>query len=312
MRKITEFKTVEEIKHWIKAFRLRTLPLSLSCILIGSAIALKEGYFNWLIFALTILTTTLLQVLSNLANDYGDSLKGTDNENRVGPERALQSGKISLNQMKVAIVINAALALISGLLLIYIAFDKKEILIILLFISLGIAAIVAAIKYTMGKNPYGYSGLGDLFVFVFFGLVGVVGTYYLFTNKIDYKIFLPATSIGLLSAAVLNMNNMRDEDNDRACNKNTLVVKIGFEKARVYHTILIVGALISTITLIIVLKLPLLSYLSLMPFIILFKNISTVWKTKIKSELDPELKKIALSTFFIAFIFTITIIINLY
>ena len=160
----------------------------------------------------------------------------------------------------------------------------------------------------MGKNPYGYSGMGDLFVFLFFGLVGVIGTYYLYTKTLNLALILPAFTIGLLSSAVLNMNNMRDIENDRACNKNTLVVKIGFNKAKYYHTFLIIGALISLILTIITFKLPSIAFIALIPFILLIKNIRTTWKTTTNSELDPELKKIALSTFFISLLIAISTI----
>ena len=300
---------MNKIKIWIKAFRLRTLPLSLSCIIIGSSLAYFKSSFNWSIFSLAIITTILLQVLSNLANDYGDAIKGTDNENRIGPERTLQSGVITQNKMKIAIIVCAILAFISGLTLIYISFNNYSIYIILLFIFLGLGAIAAAIKYTIGKKPYGYSGMGDLFVYLFFGLVGVIGTYFLFTKTINIQLILPASIIGLLSAAVLNMNNMRDIENDRACNKNTLVVKIGFNNAKYYHSTLIIGALVSLILTIILYKLPLLSYISLAPFIILIKNIKTTWRTTINAELDPELKKIALSTFSISLLIAISVIV---
>lgn len=301
---------VKNIIHWIKAFRLRTLPLSLSCILVGSGLAVIDNKFSWSILILAIITTTLLQVLSNIANDYGDTIKGTDNDNRVGPERALQSGKITRSQMKKAIIINSILALFSGLILISTAFDRENFITILFFIVLGVAAIAAAIKYTMGKNPYGYSGMGDLFVFLFFGLIGVMGTHYLHTNIFDIKALFPSVAIGLLSAAVLNMNNMRDEENDKECNKNTLVVKIGARNAKIYHSFLIGLAFIMLLVTLTIFDLPLISYLSTLPFIVLFKNIYTVWKNKIKAELDPELKKIALSTFFISFILTASIFIN--
>lgn len=300
---------MNKLTNWIKAFRLRTLPLSLSCIITGSSLAYYNSTFTWLVFSLAIITTILLQVLSNLANDYGDAIKGTDNDNRVGPERALQSGVITQKQMKSAIIICAILAFLSGLILIYISFNHYSIYTILIFIILGLGAIAAALKYTIGKNPYGYSGMGDLFVYLFFGLVGVIGTYFLFTKSINFELIFPASTIGLLSAAVLNMNNMRDIENDSACNKNTLVVKIGFAKAKYYHTTLIIGALVSLILTIYILKLPILSYIALIPFIILIKNIKTTWNTTINAELDPELKKIALSTFFISVLIAISVIV---
>lgn len=299
---------MNKLQSWLKAFRLRTLPLSLSCIFLGSGLAIIEGKFSLIIFSLALLTTILLQVLSNLANDYGDAIKGTDNEKRIGPTRAIQSGNITKQQMKKAIILNGVLAFLSGLLLIFYSIGSDSLLYVLLFILLGIAAIAAAIKYTMGKNPYGYSGLGDIFVFLFFGLVGVIGTYFLYTKTINIELIFPASLIGLLSAAVLNMNNMRDVVNDKASNKNTLVVKIGFEKAKFYHTSLITLALVCLIVTISIFQLPLVSYVAIAPFFLLIKNVFTTWKTTDNKKLDPELKKIALSTFFISISLFLTII----
>lgn len=301
-------KVMTSIKHWLKAFRLRTLPLSLSCIFMGNALAMSKGYFSIVIFGLALLTTILLQILSNLANDFGDAIKGTDNENRVGPTRAIQSGKITKTQMKRAIIINAILAFISGLLLISYSFNSNSLIYILIFVILGIGAIAAAIKYTMGKNPYGYSGLGDLFVFLFFGIIGVIGTYFLQTKQINLNLIFPASVIGLLSAAVLNMNNMRDIENDRASHKNTLVVIIGFNKAKYYHTLLIILSFVFLVITIYIFQLPQLSYIAMIPYVVLIKNIITAWKTTDNKSLDPELKKIALSTFLISIILYLTVL----
>ena len=196
------------IKHYIRAARLRTLPLSISGIIIGSFIAASHGYFNWTICLLALCTTIGFQIISNFANDYGDGVKGTDNEDRIGPERAIQSGAISPKQMLFAIKICIAVTLFIALLLIYFAFGTNDIQNLIIFFLLGIASIAAAIKYTMGKRAYGYSGFGDLFVFLFFGLLGVCGSYYLFTKEMDLGIFLPAFSVGLLSIGVLNLNNL--------------------------------------------------------------------------------------------------------
>lgn len=269
----------------------------------GSFLAFDANSFSWNIVLLAVLTTILLQVLSNLANDYGDTKKGTDNENRVGPTRAVQSGVISLAEMKVAIVITSISSLISGVLLIYFGLKGLSTNYLLLFLVIGLGAIAAAIKYTMGKNPYGYAGLGDVFVFIFFGLVGVIGSYFLHTHQFDWPIILPAVSIGLLSTAVLNMNNMRDIKNDKASNKNTLVVIIGKEKARFYQTFLVLGAL-SAITLFIFLtpisKTTLLCFITLPIFGL---NLKKTWSFKDEKELDPELKKIALGTFAFTLLF---------
>ncbi len=290
---------------WIKAFRLRTLPLALSSILMGSFLALENGYFSGIVLALAISTTVFLQVLSNLANDYGDAVKGTDNEHRLGPERAMQSGAITQPEMKMGIIITAILALVSGCWLIYEGLKGFNLYYIGGFFVLGLGAIAAAVKYTMGKNPYGYSGLGDVFVFLFFGLTGVLGSYFLHAHTFDYLLILPASSIGLLSAAVLNMNNMRDVENDRNSGKNTLVVKIGARKARVYHSFLILGALACMATYIFINSLDLITLLCFVPLPVFVLNLKKVWSYTSAKSLDPELKKIALSTFLFTVLFAV-------
>lgn len=223
---------------WLLAARLRTLPLSLSGILMGTFLALHQGKFDWKIFLLSCLTTILYQVLSNFANDYGDGIKGTD-DNRIGPKRALQAGLLTSYQLKNSLIITGILSFLTTILLLYVSFIPQFINYFLIFIGLGIASILAALFYTIGKNSYGYSGFGDVFVFVFFGIVGVFGSYFLYTKTIDWFIFLPATSVGFFSVAVLNLNNMRDIENDKASNKNTLVVKMGLKFAKIYQVILL-------------------------------------------------------------------------
>lgn len=283
------------IKHYIQAARLRTLPLSVSGIIVGSFLAFE--LFDLTICLFAILTTIGLQVLSNFANDYGDGVKGTDNEDRIGPERALQSGAISPKQMLNAIKVTGLVTFCLALLLIYVSFGKENFGYSILFLVLGLASIVAAIKYTMGKNAYGYSGLGDVFVFVFFGIVSVCGSYFLYTKHFDFTTLLPATSIGLLSAGVLNLNNMRDRKSDDIANKNTLVVKIGSENAKKYHYfLLIVAFLCAMIYILIHPNLPF-DMLFVIAFIPIFKHLYTVYKNEHPKDLDPELKKLALSTF---------------
>lgn len=294
-------------KDWLSAFRLRTLPLAFSSIITGSALAYQQDKFNWLIFTLALSTTLFLQVLSNLANDYGDAEKGTDNENRVGPERAIQSGAISKKQMKKGIVVFVMLSLVSGLSLVFYATKKSPIWIPIVFISIGLLSIVAAIKYTAGKRAYGYKGLGDLFVFVFFGLVGVLGSFVLYGTQLELKHFSPAITIGLFSSAVLNLNNMRDWENDKASSKHTLVVKLGLNKAKKYHfTILIIG-IASSIAYVLQLEFRIIELIFVFAFIPFVLHLRTVAKINDNpSEFDPELKKVALSTFLFSILFLIS------
>ncbi|AXT55309.1 1,4-dihydroxy-2-naphthoate octaprenyltransferase [Aquimarina sp. AD1] len=292
-----------KFKAWISAARLRTLPLSVSGIIVGSALA--GGFGVSIIFWLAIATTLGLQVLSNFANDYGDGVKGTDNEDRVGPQRALQSGAISDKEMFVGIVLTSIITLFLAIFLIYVSFGKEYFFYSIFFFLLGIAAIAAAIKYTMGNSAYGYRGLGDVFVFIFFGLVSVVGCYFLFTKDLNGLIFLPATAIGLLSSAVLNLNNMRDHDSDKKSKKNTLVVKLGIAKAKMYHYFLILGAIFSMLVYLIYTYKNYFNLLFLIVLIPLLIHLNKVIKTKDTKNLDPELKKVALSTFFLAILFSL-------
>ena len=293
------------MKHWIEAARLRTLPLSVSGIIVGSMYALRPtenietptDVFSWTIFGLAILTTLGLQVLSNFANDYGDGVKGTDNDDRVGPKRAIQSGVITPAAMKRAIIITSVLTLASSILLIYYSFKDTNLWYSLFYLILGVVAIISAIRYTVGNTAYGYRGFGDVFVFVFFGLVSTLGVNFLYSKQLSFNLFLPATAIGLLSAGVLNLNNMRDEASDRKSNKNTIVVQIGGAKAKKYHYFLIVTAMILVLIFAILSEYRLDQYLFLLAYIPLCKHLSTIYKNLNPKELDPELKKLALSTF---------------
>jgi len=241
-------------------------------------------------------------VISNFANDYGDGVKGTDNEDRIGPVRALQSGEISPKQMLTAIKISGVITLIIALFLIYASFGKENLFYSFLFFLLGLGSIAAAVKYTMGKNAYGYSGFGDVFVFLFFGLLSVCGTYFLYIHSIDYTIFLPAISVGLLSAGVLNLNNMRDIDSDSKSGKNTLVVKIGAKFAKYYHYYLLVAAFLFSFSYVIIHYRSVWQFLFVIAYIPVFKHLITVYHNTDAKKLDPELKKLALSTFLFAFL----------
>ncbi len=285
---------------WIQAARLRTLPLSISGILVGSAYAYYQNKFEWIIFVLALCTTLSFQILSNFANDYGDGIKGTD-ANRIGEKRLVASGEITSNQMKSAIIINAIVALFFAVALIYFAFGQENFVYSFTFLVLGIASIAAAIKYTVGNNAYGYSGFGDVFVFIFFGLVAVIGSNFLYSQSIDIKLFLPATAIGMLSTAVLNLNNMRDIENDKIANKNTLVVKMGLKKSIKYHQMLIALASASFLCFAII------TNTSTVPILIinfpLLLHLQKIHKSKLHEDFDPELKKVALSTFALSILF---------
>ena len=305
------------MKHWIEAARLRTLPLSVSGIIVGSMYALANPtenvltpteVFNWKLFAIAIVTTLGLQILSNFANDYGDGLKGTDNEDRVGPKRTIQSGLITPQAMKRAIVLTSGLTLLSAIYLIYLAFGAHNLGYSLFYLILGIVAIASAIRYTVGNSAYGYRGFGDVFVFVFFGLVSTLGVNFLYSKQLDAILFLPATAIGFLSVAVLNLNNMRDEASDRKSGKNTLVVKMGIENAKKYHYLLILGAMALVVLFAILSHFKFDQYLFLLAFVPLVKHINTVVKNQNSKLLDPELKKVALSTFALSILLALCMI----
>ena len=305
------------MKHWIQAARLRTLPLSVSGIIVGSMYALAyptdnvltpTEVFSWRIFGYAILTTLGLQILSNFANDYGDGMKGTDNEDRIGPKRAIQSGVISPQAMKRAIIITSILTLISAILLIYYAFRYTNLSYSLFYLVLGILAIASAIRYTVGDTAYGYRGFGDAFVFVFFGLVSTLGVNFLYSKQLDFDLFLPAIAIGFLSVGVLNLNNMRDEASDRKSNKNTIVVKIGAAKAKQYHYFLIVAAMVLVLVFAMINNFTFDQYLFVLAYIPLTKHLITVSKNQEPRALDPELKKLALSTFALSILLAICMI----
>lgn len=289
-----------KITIWLKAFRLRTLPLALSCSILGSFLAYTKRNFDWLIFLFSSLTILFLQILSNLANDYGDTLHGADNEQRIGPVRVTQHGLVSKKQMLSMIIVFVFLALASGIILIFIGL--RDIGNILFFFILGISAVVAALKYTLGKNPFGYVGFGDLFVFLFFGIVGVAGTFYLHTHTMDAWILFPASAIGMLSSGVLNLNNMRDIENDTLSGKKTLVVRIGRNYAKYYHVALISLSMIFSLVYTIRYFNSIYQFLFILTFPLFILNIRVVLQNSVPLELNKELKKLALSTF----IFSIT------
>ncbi|PRX55172.1 1,4-dihydroxy-2-naphthoate octaprenyltransferase [Flagellimonas meridianipacifica] len=289
------------------AARLRTLPLSLSGILMGTALAISDGAFNGQILILALLTTVGFQITSNFANDYGDGVKGTDNEDRIGPSRALQSGLISKQSLKMGILVSSAISLVLALLLLYVAFGVAYISYFLIFTFLGILSIWAAIKYTMGTKPYGYQGLGDLAVFMFFGLLGVLGSLFLYTKTWDWIAVLPAITIGLLCVGVLNLNNLRDIVSDKKSGKNTLVVQMGFENGKRYHLFLIVISFLSMFFYSWLEKIPIAGGWFFLAFAPIFLHLIKVMRTTEPIELDGELKKLALSTFLLSILFLIAV-----
>ncbi|WP_299180452.1 1,4-dihydroxy-2-naphthoate octaprenyltransferase [uncultured Chryseobacterium sp.] len=308
------------MSDWIKAARLRTLPLSLSGIIMGAFIAKwrlsnEGGIWDWKIFALALVVTLLYQILSNYANDYGDGVKGTDAKRiNEAESRAVASGKITAKQMKNAVILFAVLSFVATVALLYVAFIPEFMNEFYIFIGLGVASILAAIGYTVGKKPYGYMGLGDLFVFIFFGLVSVCGSYFLFTKTFSWDILLPGTAIGMMSMAVLNLNNMRDIESDRLSGKNSLALRLGFKYAMIYEMILL------QLPLILILAflglngfIELQNYRAFIVMILLFpltklrRKIMTVKEPK---ELDPFLKQVGIITFLMAILTAVGLNIN--
>jgi 1,4-dihydroxy-2-naphthoate octaprenyltransferase len=296
------------MKHWIEAARVRTLPLSVSGIIVGSFYAMSQGMFNWNIVTFALLTTLGLQILSNFANDYGDGVKGTDNKDRVGPMRAIQSGMITPNAMKKAIGLTAVITFTFAVLLIYFAFKESYLLYSLFFLMLGIVAIASAIRYTVGKGAYGYRGFGDLFVFIFFGMVSTFGVYFMFSKNMDWLLLLPATAIGFLSVGVLNLNNMRDEESDRKAGKNTIVVKMGGENAKKYHFFLVISAMVLVLLFAYLNNFHFDQYIFVVAYFPLISHLITVYKNKNPKLLDPELKKLAISTFILSILLSLSLI----
>ena len=295
-------------KIWLTAFRLKTLPLALSCAITGSFLAAANGQFSTVVAVLAIATTIFLQILSNLANDYGDAVSGADNEKRIGPQRVTHTGLVTRNQIKKMIILFASLSFGSGVVLVLIGLKGLSLPYIIGFIGLGLAAIAAAIRYTVGKNPYGYRGRGDIFVFLFFGLIGVSGTFFLHTHQLDYTTLLPAASIGLFSAGVLNINNLRDIHSDTNSGKETLVVKYGVGFGKKYHSFLILTGIILSITYNVIHYSSVYNFLWILIVPLFLRSIIKINKHKNSDDLIPELKNLALYTFGFSLLFGIAIL----
>ena len=303
---------------WIKAARLRTLLLSFSGVLLGGFLSIHTGPSTlrlasgtagsgiWLCLTFCALTAMLLQMLCNFANDYGDFKKGVDGAHRVGPQRELQSGEISEKEMRKAMAVVAAICLISGALLLFVfaGLTWKELAV---FAALGIGAVLAALLYTLGKRPYGYRGLGDLYCFLFFGWAAVAGTFYLATKQLDFSVLLPASAMGFLSNAVLNINNMRDIENDRASGKNSLVVKIGLKKAFVYHCLLIGMAFVCLTIYLVLHHAAWYSYLFLLLSVLFVKDLVAIKKTE-PELLDPFLGRQVKHSFLVVVVYGVLLL----
>lgn len=292
-----------KLQAYLYAFRLRTLPLAFSSIITGSFIAYNVEFSNKR-FGLALLTTLLLQVLSNLANDYGDSQKGADNADRIGPARAVQSGMLSITEIKRAIVICTVLCLIVGCTLIYYSW-RGQALVALAFLLLGIGAIAAAIKYTVGKGAYGYYGMGDFFVLLFFGLVGVGGSYYLQTHQFNIAVLAMGVAIGCFATGVLNLNNMRDRLGDQKAGKHTIVVKMGASLAVRYHTALLLGGWLIALFYTYTHFSTSVDYLFVLTAPLFWRNIAAVWRITDPKDYDPLLKQLAIATFLFSIFFAI-------
>lgn len=294
------------MKAWLQAMRLRTLPLAISGIVVGNAVAFYYGTMDSLIFKLSLYTALLLQILSNFANDYGDFLKGTDNKERVGPERALQSGAISPGNMRTAMVITGFFAFVCGLLLVYYGLSDANPAAGFFFIAIGVVCIVAAIFYTVGKNAYGYKGLGDIMVFLFFGITAVAGSFYLQYKNIEWQILLPAATIGFFSAGVLNMNNMRDVVNDEACGKITIPVRLGFKASKIYHSFLMISGM-GCAVIFQLMYLPLHFSWHLASLLLACIHLIIVWKITDEKKYDQQLKVVVLITLLYATLLSVSL-----
>jgi 1,4-dihydroxy-2-naphthoate polyprenyltransferase len=303
---------MSSFNSWLNAIRLRTLPLAMAGIFMGGFLSFFFNVINYQITGLALLTAVLLQILSNLANDYGDYSKGTDNNERVGPVRMTQSGYISAKAMKRAVILTSFLALISGVLLIYFGIANILSLQSGILLITGLMAIAASIKYTVGKNAFGYHGLGDLAVFIFFGLAGVAGSFYLNAHLLFADIFLLSISIGFLSVAVLNLNNMRDVINDEKSGKITLVVRMGEKKSKIYHFLLISLAFILAIIFTLLHFESWFQFLFLLILPLFISDLQFIIKNREPSALDPYLKKQSINTFIFTLLFGAGLIISSY
>ena len=285
--------------------RPRTLPLALASIIMGTGLAAADGLFDWVVALLCVLTAILLQILSNLANDYGDSFHGADRVERKGPKRAVQSGLVTAAEMRRAIILTSVAAMVAGVALLWFAFGRDAFSLTIIFVLLGAAAIGAAITYTAGKMPYGYAGLGDIAVLIFFGWVGVIGSYFLQTIRFSWVLLLPATACGLLAVAVLNVNNIRDMESDRLAGKNSMPVRLGLPRARLYHWFLLISATLLVVVYCLLNSDSLWQYLFLLALPLLLRNGLAINRVIELSTLNPWLKQMSLASLVFVALFTI-------
>ncbi len=291
------------LQAWIKAARPRTLLLAVANISMGIFLAAAMGKANALVAFLCIVTAAALQILSNFANDYGDARHGLDNDERVGPKRAVQSGLISSKAMRNGMLVAALVAIVSGIALLLSAFGLSSLLYLLLFVVLGGAGIWAAIAYTATDSPYGYVGLGDLMVFLFFGLLAVMGTYFLQTKTLSWSLLLPASASGLLSVAVLNVNNVRDLEADKKAGKHSIPVRIGARNARIYHAALLLTALLFGLFYVALHYKSPWQFLFMLSAALLFANTRALFVRKSAAEIDPLLKQMSIATLIFTLLF---------
>lgn len=287
------------LKASIKSMRLRTLPLSLAGVILGVTLAADKTDVSPWTAALIFLTTVCLQILSNLSNELGDTLSGTDSADRQGPKYALGSGDMTIGDIKKLILMFIGLCVISGLAMIQVSFGSLFKTESICLEALGAAAIVGAMKYTLGKNPYGYRGLGDVSVFIFFGLVSVLGGYYVAARELPPLIMLlPASAIGCFSVGVLNVNNIRDMKTD-AVNRVTVAIKLGMKGARIYQTILVTLGWALILVFCAVYDFAPGHYIFIITLPLYIKHLQGVW-TRSERALDPMLPMLVISTFFLS------------
>ena len=301
-------RITNRIQPWISAFRPRTLFLAAAGVILGSGLALHVGKLDITTASLTLITALLLQLLSNLANDLGDYVKGTDRTgNRVGPTRSVQSGKITPLQMKKTIAITTLITMFSGLVLLLRLFHIIGLVVIILFLLVGALSLLSALFYTLGKRPYGYKGWGDFFAFLFFGPIAVIGTYYLQTQTVDFRALFPSIGMGLLSAMILNVNNMRDIQNDALSNKLTIAVRLGLKNAKIYHTSMMVVMFMCFLTYSFMYASdPWYRFGYIVVYAFQIVILTQIFKKEGKV-LDPYLRKTALSAFLLAVVFSVCV-----